>query len=225
MKRCPSCNRTYADDTQVYCLEDGSVLHKDEPQPTIRIAGTLATPDPWSPHRSSTTATPQRISHWPIYVLVAIILLLLGGGLITFLILAYSNRTVAANTNQSTASQGPLVQSQSPNPSPSPTPTSQALVGVWRTNVNEDNEQLVITVTFKANGTSRYLFRRRNGRTDTYGGTWEYSDETLFEKYPSGVSGKCAIRWIDQDTFELTILDNGVPEYAGRKRLYKRISQ
>ena len=80
----------------------------------------------------------------------------------------------------------------------------------------------VIRVTFRANGTTHYLFRF-SGTTSTYNGTWRYSDETLSEGLPNGTSARSSIRWIDQDTFELTIIDNGIPSYIGRKRLYRRV--
>src|SRR5437762_7131902 len=45
MKRCPKCNRTYADDGFTFCLEDGALLSaafdpsKDEPVSTIQSGG------------------------------------------------------------------------------------------------------------------------------------------------------------------------------------------
>jgi hypothetical protein len=38
MKRCPACNRAYADDSLSFCLEDGSILSApDEPNKTLQI--------------------------------------------------------------------------------------------------------------------------------------------------------------------------------------------
>jgi hypothetical protein len=44
MKRCPTCNRTYADDGQRFCLDDGATLLEDapasfDPQATIALPG------------------------------------------------------------------------------------------------------------------------------------------------------------------------------------------
>lgn len=44
MKRCPKCNRTYADDAFTFCLEDGALLSasynpNDEPTSTIQTSG------------------------------------------------------------------------------------------------------------------------------------------------------------------------------------------
>ena len=45
MKRCPACQRTYADDTLTYCLEDGSTLFSDTAA-SPDLAATLIIPDP-----------------------------------------------------------------------------------------------------------------------------------------------------------------------------------
>ena len=38
MKRCPTCDRTYADDTTTFCLNDGSLLSAPyDPQATLHI--------------------------------------------------------------------------------------------------------------------------------------------------------------------------------------------
>ena len=81
-----------------------------------------------------------------------------------------------------------------------------------------------ITVTFLSDGNTRYLFKDARGRTATDTGTWQYSDGILFERFSNGASGRGSIRWIDDDTVELTIIDNGVPAYAGVKRIYRRVT-
>jgi hypothetical protein len=45
MKRCPACQRMYADDTLTYCLEDGSTLLSDTAA-SSDLAATLIIPDP-----------------------------------------------------------------------------------------------------------------------------------------------------------------------------------
>jgi hypothetical protein len=37
------------------------------------------------------------------------------------------------------------------------------------------------------------------------------------------MTGYGTLRYINNDTFELTIVNNGVPAYAGLKRVYQRI--
>lgn len=229
MQRCPTCNRIYSDPTQVYCLEDGSILQKDEPLPTIKIDGphVVNKREVWTPvvPVAPQQESGERPTRWAIYALLLLVFVVLCGGVVFLAVFGYSHLTSSsAKSSQQVEKPQPLMKSlpQSSSPYPTPTPTSQSLVGMWRTNVNENKTNTVITVTFRPNGTTRYVFRSRGG-TQSYGGTWQYSDETLFEKYPGGVSGKCSIKWIDQDTFELTIIDNGVPAYAGLKRLYKRL--
>jgi hypothetical protein len=227
LKQCPACNRTYADDTQVYCLEDGSVLRSgSDAHETLRIPAARATDFPASGQPAGYRAPgypPQR-SRWPMYALIAVVCLLLGGGLVSLLIFGYSRMTSsAADPSQSAEIADPSPTPPStPTSKPTPSPASQSLVGVWRTNVYENKVNTEITLTFRPDGTSRYLFKDKNGKgTDT--GTWQYSDETLFERFSNGASGRGSIRWIDQDTFEITIIDNGVPSYAGVKRRYTRV--
>lgn len=45
MKRCPACQRTYADDSLSYCLEDGSALASDR-SGSSDLPATLIIPDP-----------------------------------------------------------------------------------------------------------------------------------------------------------------------------------
>ena len=111
----------------------------------------------------------------------------------------------------------------SPTPAVSPTPrTAQALVGTWRTSDVENGLPTEVTVTFLPDGNTRYAFKQR-GKTATDTATWQYSDGMLFERYSTGTTGKVSIRWIDDNHFEATIIDNGVPAYSGRKRDYHRI--
>jgi hypothetical protein len=47
MKRCPACDRTYADDTTTFCLADGSLLSAPyDPEATQRIPARLTSPPP-----------------------------------------------------------------------------------------------------------------------------------------------------------------------------------
>jgi len=223
LKQCPACQRTYSDITQVYCLDDGSVLQKYEPAPTLRIAAPVVTNNPPPMIPLPMSQAPIRSSRAPIYVLAALVFLVFCAGIGFLLIVGYSHMTQSSASGSQAAERlnSPTLSTQ-PSPSPSMSPSSQALAGVWRTTVIENGSNTVITVTFRANGTTHYMFRFR-GTTSSYNGVWQYSDETLFEKFPTGASGKSSIRWIDSDTFELTIVDNGVPSYIGLKRLYKRV--
>lgn len=57
MKRCPTCNRTFADDGQRFCLEDGATLIEEtpapfDPQATIAMPGAPQTNPPSNPYGS-----------------------------------------------------------------------------------------------------------------------------------------------------------------------------
>jgi len=163
--------------------------------------------------------------------MVALLLVGLLAGGVGILILGYSRMTASSQvTNDQPRNDQKPPSRSSPTPLPSPTPTAtptprtaQAIVGTWRTNVHENGRNTEITVTFLPTGNTRYVFKE-NGGTTTDTATWQYSDGTLFERFHSGASGTGAIRWIDDNHFEITIIDNGVPAYNGLKRQYHRIS-
>ena len=57
MKRCPTCNRTYSDDTQRFCLDDGATLIEEhassfDPQATLVIPNAPPTVPPSDPYGS-----------------------------------------------------------------------------------------------------------------------------------------------------------------------------
>lgn len=61
MKRCPSCQRTYTDDSLKFCLEDGSTLLSESSDATD-LPATVIMPDPriTSPARAETARPPQQ---------------------------------------------------------------------------------------------------------------------------------------------------------------------
>ena len=226
MKRCPTCTRTYADDTLAFCLDDGSTLiSQHDPQETLRIPSARVTDWPLSPPATPAPQVGNTKTRWPIFALVGVVLLLLLIGVAGVLIFGYSRlsaSTTAQNDNQRDEAKNESGSNSSPSPSPTPR-SSAALVGAWRTNVVENGQPLEITVTFLSSGDTRYLFKDARGRTATDKGTWQYSDGILFERFSTGASGKGSVRWIDDNTVELTIIDNGVPSYIGIKRMYRRV--
>lgn len=57
MKRCPTCNRSYTDDAQKFCLDDGSTLLEEgassfDPQATLAMPGAAPTTPPANPYGS-----------------------------------------------------------------------------------------------------------------------------------------------------------------------------
>jgi len=210
----------------VFCLDDGATLTgRSELQETLRIAAPRATDWPVAPTPTPAYQATQSPTRWPIYILVALIAVGLILGVVGVAIFGYWKISASSETtNAEPRSEERREAWANPSPSVSPTPrTSAALVGSWRTNVTENGQATEITVTFLSEGNTRYRFKDSRGRTANDTGTWQYSDGILFERFSTGASGKGSVRWIDDDTVELTIIDNGVPAYAGLKRIYRRV--
>ena len=164
----------------------------------------------------------RRKSRWPIYVAAAVLLVAMTAGGIGLAWTVLGNRNQTNTVKQKPQSkQDPQNQSWEAENSSS----SWKLVGTWRAEVVELGVPTTITYTFNSDGTSDSTFTdsQGNARAPSHA-TWRYSDGMLYETYEDGSSGRCSIDWKDDDTFELTILDNGVPAYSGLKRLYKRVS-
>jgi hypothetical protein len=120
MKRCPQCNRTYADDALSFCLDDGSPLlsasapasdpsatvqypqgRETSPQPTIAFnQGPQPPPPPpppaWNP---MPPPGPQKRSIWPWLLGIGAVLVFLGIGVV-ILIFALSRITNDNNNNR-----------------------------------------------------------------------------------------------------------------------------
>jgi serine/threonine-protein kinase len=94
---------------------------------------------------------------------------------------------------------------------------------VWRANLSAGGRPVEVTNTFNADGTSKFVVKDRQGRRAASQGTWQYSEGMLYQTFANGASGKGSIEWIDDDTFEVTIIDNGVPADSGQKRRYHRL--
>jgi len=118
MKRCPTCNRSYSDDTLSFCLEDGTRLAPDyDPEATI-----IAQPRPPS-------AQPQSSNRRAYQFTILLLLLLLGTAGIGLYVAFSSNNggMQAAATPSPEPSRGDplslLNQNTSVKASPTPTPT------------------------------------------------------------------------------------------------------
>lgn len=98
---------------------------------------------------------------------------------------------------------------------------SWKLVGLWETTVVESGSEVQIAWNVRSNGTSSYTFTTANGY-GTEKGTWKFSNGIIYEEFESGGAGKGRVSWRNENEFELTIIDNGVPSNSGVKRIYKR---
>jgi hypothetical protein len=154
MKQCPTCHRTYSDDTLVYCLDDGSVLAAAyDPQATQIIAPPRRTdPMPTAVFLPPTTPAQQPAPYAPaqpqpvprqgvnpavVYVLVALLALLVGGGVVALLLRPGTRDETSSSPStprpdpSTTASREPEAKEQEALPttgnlsSPTPTPVDR----------------------------------------------------------------------------------------------------
>lgn len=89
MKQCPTCNRTYADQSMRFCLDDGAVLSAaNDPEATLVMptANTDRQPDEALPLTSPHPHTQsQSINPKLMYVAIGLLALLVGGGIVALL--------------------------------------------------------------------------------------------------------------------------------------------
>lgn len=109
--------------------------------------------------------------------------------------------------------------------------TPQFMVGTWSANVVEFGiaQTIMIELTQDyglqgVNGVISYAVIVNNNVTNAGTGYWKMENGVLsqFNAY-MGPDGIGSVRYINNDTFELTIVNNGVPAYTGIKRLYNRV--
>lgn len=110
MKQCPRCNRTYADDTLSYCLEDGAILiSRYDPEDTL----VSQFPPPSNPPSVAYAAPPA-----PVPAPRQRSLLAIGAMLLAVLVVGLSIGGFIVQRYSSSSSVAP--------PTPSPTPRSVA---------------------------------------------------------------------------------------------------
>lgn len=116
MKTCPTCYRSYSDDTLAFCLDDGTRLTVDNSEATRIIPAGSIVPGATIPSLSPLTQQPrgqtyssQAIPNSPrktnplLYVIVVLLALIAGGGLVALLMFGRSSavrnpvENVAAN--------------------------------------------------------------------------------------------------------------------------------
>ena len=87
MKRCPTCNRAFADDTLTVCPEDGSALTGGREVPATQIDSGLGGKATWNPspdqlaeiQQTVAAITKPRRKTWPGVVIAIVVLLILIG--------------------------------------------------------------------------------------------------------------------------------------------------
>jgi hypothetical protein len=134
MKSCPTCNRTYADDTLTFCLVDGAILSAPyDPQATLQMAASRQTEQPPAqvlpPYAAQgQPARPRRSSLLPVLAIAGIGLL--AGAVVLFFVLRQSTppaSSVASSPDTSSSPPSQPAASSSPTPSSSPRATSVSL--------------------------------------------------------------------------------------------------
>lgn len=181
MKRRPTCNRSYPDDSLNFCLDDGSPL-----QASYDPEATLVMPQP----KEAVADEPplKKTGNATKYVIVAVLALLLGGGVVAFLRPGTDSSPKRQAVSQDAQNNGDL-----PNESPVrsvQTPLTQSEVILWQGNVNpkqlwQDTGVLTsagATLQINASGSVTWA-HNTNGTNDTVGpnGTW-YQPSALEDK-------------------------------------------
>ena len=132
MKQCPACNRTYTDDAQLFCLEDGSQLiavgsggtaaqSSFDPNATLAYnpardtnpppqnfypqapAAPPVAPPSWSPAPYTPAATPARKSNKPLIIGAIAAVVVLGIGIVVLLAIIGRDATDNSNKNSNRA--------------------------------------------------------------------------------------------------------------------------
>ena len=117
MKQCPSCRTTYADETLLYCLADGTPLEAvlDEQPTVIRPAagGPVRVDIPQQQTQPVFVAVPAEQTSggglkFVVAGLIGLILLLLVGGVVGAIFYLNRNSEIAANNNNARPANSPL---------------------------------------------------------------------------------------------------------------------
>jgi hypothetical protein len=124
MKRCPKCNEIFTGDLN-FCLMDGSPL-RAEAAPTVVLPETVINPRQTVPMQQKPEAAPRSASHFFVYATVALVAILLGGGVV-FWLKSDSNRDRLAVTPQTQASPNSNEVTQRPTPSASSSSQGETL--------------------------------------------------------------------------------------------------
>jgi hypothetical protein len=125
MKRCPTCNRSYADDTLSFCLQDGAQLETtDDPEATV-----LAQP---RPPVIQPVETPRESSNKFYQAIIVLLLLIVAGaGIGMYVMLSKRNEPVkiAASPSPQPSQADPLsLLNQNAQAKASPSPVATASV-------------------------------------------------------------------------------------------------
>jgi hypothetical protein len=120
MKQCPTCARTYADDTTTFCLDDGSLLSAPyDSNATLQIPGRDTSPPPtlvMPGYPPSTQSTPYysqpaqpigQKSRAKLYTVISLLVLVVGVGIFAAVKLSQNSQPSTPSTLSSDATPKP----------------------------------------------------------------------------------------------------------------------
>jgi predicted Ser/Thr protein kinase len=147
---------------------------------------------------------------------------------------AVERRQIAGETNTRNSTVSPRKEPQAADapskaadaPSkaadaPSKAADASRLIGKWQSYVMENGIRTRIIWQVNRDGTTNYLFSNSQGSIPATC-RWRFAKGLFYESGSRG-SSVGAIRWIDDDHFEVTIIYNKNPGSNGLKRRYSRI--
>jgi hypothetical protein len=159
MKVCPQCDQVYTDEAQSFCLMDGAQLVAGESEPTIVMPSGGSIP-------TAVAATPQRTRSPFLWVVVAILVLVVGGAALGGLLFYFyrlgseSVKSDHAGTNSPLSSKTPSTRQPTPDMSASnaePSPGADEVTPIsWTTTATVFKQETGLTYKFQcpAEGTA-----------------------------------------------------------------------
>lgn len=180
MKSCPTCGRTFSDDTLTYCLGDGSLLSAPyEPEATLslplsRITSPTKTGVPFQAPAPTPPATPASGAAFK-YVVIALLALIAGGGIMAWL---------------NSGAQGPASDNPSVNKSSDGPRAPSSSIPVSSPGSSPARPQLGITATASSERTPESGITYRPGNV---------VDQSLATAWDEGVDGDGVGEWIRLD--------------------------
>lgn len=106
---------------------------------------------------------------------------------------------------------------------PVQTVDSRKLVGDWKCSGYEHGYWTEIVWQFNSDGSEYYQYCIEGNMRELYG-FWRYSNGIIFEVMTQADNnfGMGAVRWLNSNHFELSIINNEIATYSGMKRNYYR---
>lgn len=116
MKRCPQCDRYYADESLFYCIQDGQILSAlRDPEETVVLSGSINPPQKLMPYIASKPQSSFNHSNLGRYAIMLFAVLLTGSGVAFY----YENKKTVSQNNSATSNLNVSEQSATNSNNPS----------------------------------------------------------------------------------------------------------